>query len=60
MKEVKIVRFNPSLQADTVKHPVRHNTAEAEVILTDLMNIGWHIVAAGGDNNAFVVLERDN
>jgi hypothetical protein len=58
MKEVKIVRFNPSLQADTVRHPVRHNTAEAEVILSELVNGGWHIIAAGGDNNAFVVLEK--
>ena len=58
MKEVKIVRFNPSLQADTVKHPVRHNTAEVEVILSEMINGGWQIAAAGGDNNAFVVMER--
>lgn len=59
MKEVKIVRFNPSLQADTVRHPARHNTAEVEGILGALLNEGWRIVAAGGDNNAFVVLERE-
>ena len=58
MKEIKIVRFNPNLQADTVKHPIRQNTAEAEATLSAMANDGWHIVAAGGDNNAFVILER--
>ncbi|MGB3712793.1 MAG: hypothetical protein WA996_00015 [Candidatus Promineifilaceae bacterium] len=60
MKEVKIVRFNPSLQADTVKHPVRKNTAEAVETLTNLVNAGWQIKTAGGDNNAFVVLVRES
>ena len=59
MKEVKIVRFNPSLQADTVQHPVRQNTAEVEQTLTALVNEGWRIITAGGDSNAFVVLERE-
>ncbi len=59
MKEVRIVRFNPSLQADTVRHPVRQNTTEVEGTLTKLVNEGWQIVAAGGDSNAFVILERE-
>jgi len=58
MREVMILRINPSLQADTVRHPVRQNAAEAEVTLTKLVNEGWHIVTAGGDSNAFVILER--
>ncbi len=58
MKEVKIVRFNPNLQADTVRHPVRQNTADMEATLKKMVNDGWTIVAAGGDANAFVILEK--
>jgi hypothetical protein len=58
MKEVKIVRFNPSLQADTVQHPIRQNTADMEATLTKMVNDGWTIVTAGGDANAFVILEK--
>lgn len=59
MKEIKIVRFNHSLQADTVQHPIRHNAAEAEAVLSNLVNDGWTILTAGGDDNAFVILERE-
>ena len=59
MKDVMIVRFNPSIQADTVRHPVRQNTAEVEATLTKHVNDGWRIVTAGGDANAFIILERE-
>ena len=59
MKEVMIVRFNPSLQADTVCHPVRQNTVEVEAALTDLVNQGWKIAAGGGDSDAYIILEKE-
>ena len=55
-----IAGFNPSLQADNVRHTVRQNTAEFEATITMLVNEGWRIDTAEEDSNAFVILERES
>ena len=61
MKEVKILRFESSRMATA--QPNTFDTEWAEQKLTELVNDGYVIVAAGGAGGdkipVFVVLQRD-
>ena len=61
MKEVKIVRFDPSWSED--RREKAPNTRWAKETLTNLENEGFEVRAAAGMSNAgwpaFVILVRD-
>ena len=66
MKEVKIVRFNPSWKDQDKKSQANINTYATEEKLAVLINDGWEIVSSGGGSYAhpmflpaFVILVRE-